>query len=322
MLAKIRDKDPDVERRKEMEYMKQFLGEPDTAAKRELMDELKQKRAKQRSENENRPWWDTDMMRGLAATGPGKWTAAGAKASDYSRKAKQAFEEGDMAALEKILGIQQEISDKGAAFKEKLYTAGKEKYDSIYKGAYESAKQLNHSESEARKIAAEALNKALENASQERIGKGRDETSIKTAQIQAAAQGAAERAKQDQFKETLAAVKEDNPTMSNSDARAKAYEIISGVRYTGKDEPQAAQTRANTLAVEKAEASVNEQAGNLIKKRNQAITNKKPQLARELDVEIEMIRKNVYDRYGLSYKGSTGGDGGKTTEVDFNSLPK
>ena len=139
------------------EEAEKFIGAPETASLQSLADELAAKRkniARQREENQGLREW----MRGIALAPRGLTSAQAANAgTEYVRGREKQFDTEDFAALQKMLETQAKISDVKRGWKKDLFTIGKAEFDKVYKDNLEAALALGKSDSEAKKMAQEAV---------------------------------------------------------------------------------------------------------------------------------------------------------------------
>ena len=186
------------------EEAEKFIGAPETASLQSLADELAAKRqsiARQREENQGLREW----LRGIALAPRGLTSAGSAVAgSEYVRGREKEFEARDFEALQKMLETTAKISDVKRGWRKDLFTIGKAEFDRVYKDNLEAALALGKSDTEAKKMAQEAVLEADKQAN-----------AVKVANIYAGPQMAANA----RIERAIASYKKANPKATDYEAQ-------------------------------------------------------------------------------------------------------
>lgn len=139
------------------EEAEKFVGAPETASLQSLADELAAKRQRIAQRQQENKGFDA-LMRNIAAAPRGLTSAAaGVFGGERMRATERELETQDFETLKSMLETQAKISDVKRGWKKDLFTLGKAEFDKVYKDNYDAAKELGRSDSEAKKMAQEAV---------------------------------------------------------------------------------------------------------------------------------------------------------------------
>jgi len=139
------------------EEAEKFVGAPDTASLQTLAEELAAKRKRLAKEQEANQGF-SEYMRQIALAPRGLTSAAaGTYGAEAQRNRAKALEAQDFETLKSMLDTQAKISDVKRGWKKDLFTIGKAEFDKVYKDNLEAALALGKSDSEAKKLAQEAV---------------------------------------------------------------------------------------------------------------------------------------------------------------------
>ena len=139
------------------EEAEKFVGAPDTASLQTLAEELAAKRKRLAKEQEANQGF-SEYMRQIALAPRGLTSAAaGTYGAEAQRNRAKALEAQDFETLKSMLETQAKISDVKRGWKKDLFTIGKAEFDKVYKDNLEAALALGKSDSEAKKLAQEAV---------------------------------------------------------------------------------------------------------------------------------------------------------------------
>jgi len=139
------------------EEAEKFVGAPDTASLQTLAEELAAKRKRLAKEQEANQGF-SEYMRQIALAPRGLTSAAaGTYGAEAQRNRAKALEAQDFETLKSMLETQTKISDVKRGWRKDLFTIGKAEFDKVYKDNLEAALALGKSDSEAKKLAQEAV---------------------------------------------------------------------------------------------------------------------------------------------------------------------
>jgi hypothetical protein len=139
------------------EEAEKFVGAPETASLQSLADELAAKRQRIAQRQQENKGFDA-LMRNIAAAPRGLTSAAaGVFGSERMRATERELETQDFETLKSMLDTQAKISDVKRGWRKDLFTIGKAEFDKVYKDNLEAALALGKSDSEAKKLAQEAV---------------------------------------------------------------------------------------------------------------------------------------------------------------------
>jgi len=161
-LASIMGMDADTEETKAINKFKQQVGVKDLSIYDEMSKELKA-----RKERLNAPAKGFDSVMeylGQIAQGGGgrSWMEAGAKgAANLTAFQKERQAQQD-SLVDKILDLGAKKKEAEYGQKEKMYDIGQARYKDVFKNTFDAAKDVNKSDDEARRLAADAVMKQKE----------------------------------------------------------------------------------------------------------------------------------------------------------------
>ena len=161
-LANIMGMDADTEETKAINKFKQQVGDKDLSIYDEMSKELKA-----RKERLNAPAKGFDSVMeylGQIAQGGGgrSWMEAGAKgAANLTAFQKERQAQQD-SLVDKILDLGAKKKEAEYGQKEKMYDIGQARYKDVFKNTFDAAKDVNKSDDEARRLAADAVMKQKE----------------------------------------------------------------------------------------------------------------------------------------------------------------
>lgn len=153
------------------------VGGPDTAAQEAY---IKMLQGKVGGMEEPTDVYDRarNYARKLALAGGRTSLQTGAAASNLMEAERMANEQKKMDLLKEIMGESTKVADTKRGYKKEVFGIGEKEYDDAYKNAFDAAKEQGLDDREAKKLAQQAAEGALNRANQ-----------IKVAQIQASSRG-------------------------------------------------------------------------------------------------------------------------------------
>jgi len=168
------------------------VGGPDTAAQEAY---IKMLQGKVGGMEEPTDMYDRarNYARKLALAGGRTSLQTGAAASNLMEAERMANEQKKMDLLKEIMGESTKVADTKRGYRKEAFGIGEKEYDDAYKNAFDAAKEQGLDDREAKKLAQQTAENALNRANQ-----------IKVAQIQADARGGAGGADKQQLAELKA----------------------------------------------------------------------------------------------------------------------
>jgi hypothetical protein len=149
-----RDLDPAARERLMRERFEKEVGAPDTTGLQSLAEEI----AARRQKIAERADPIQDLLRGTALAPKGeRWMFSGSRGADYADKQQAARDLQDFELAKSLFETQAKISDVKRGWKKDVFTIGREEFNTVYKEAYDAAKEMGRTDDAAKKLAQDAV---------------------------------------------------------------------------------------------------------------------------------------------------------------------
>ena len=232
-LAEMMAQDPEAKAKALRDRYNREVGPRDLSIYDKTAEELQARKEKL---NAPKAGYDAlmDYLENIAESGGKDWQSAGAGGAALSKKKRLAREAEQNTLMDKILELGGKKSEAQFGERKAMFDMTEKERDAIYKQAFDAAKSVNASDDEAKKIAAQAVEKELDRKAQAAENEKNRKNQIRAAQI-----GAQDR---DQLMNRAKALMAIDKTLTLDKAMQRAAEIAA----TGQ--LGAAEMRANAAA--------------------------------------------------------------------------
>jgi hypothetical protein len=232
-LAEMMAQDPEAKAKALRDRYNREVGPRDLSIYDKTAEELQARKEKL---NAPKAGYDAlmDYLENIAESGGKDWQSAGAGGAALSKKKRLAREAEQNTLMDKILELGGKKSEAQFGERKAMFDMTEKERDDIYKQAFDAAKSVNASDDEAKRIAAQAVEKELDRKAQAAENEKNRKNQIRAAQI-----GAQDR---DQLMNRAKALMAIDKTLTLDKAMQRAAEIAA----TGQ--LGAAEMRSNAAA--------------------------------------------------------------------------